>query len=162
MGVITTVWRKEHFNFFRRSIRHFFFSQNFLIFRKNMRIFVLFEVLARNMAGLEPHLASQCQHQQAVNYKEKNSNNLDNPTGPLHFPIIGSALFMPRKLIHITMAGKWLQKYGPVVGLVFGSRNTIAVCGAREVLEVLQREEFQARPISAFFKERSFGKRLGK
>jgi hypothetical protein len=60
------------------------------------------------------------------------------------------------------MAGEWLQKYGPVVGLVFGSRRTIAICGAREVLEVLQREEFQARPISNFFTERSFGKRLGK
>jgi hypothetical protein len=60
------------------------------------------------------------------------------------------------------MAGKWLQKYGPIVGLVFGSRRTIAICGAREVLEVLQREEFQARPTSSFFKDRSFGKRLGK
>lgn len=83
------------------------------------------------------------------------------PPGPLHFPVIGPAFSVPRKLVHITLAGEWLQKYGPVVGLAFGSRKIIAICGAREVLEVLQREEFQARPTSMFFKERSFGKRLG-
>jgi hypothetical protein len=49
-----------------------------------------------------------------------------------------------------------------VVGLVFGSRDVVTICGGREVLEVLQREEFQARPFVTFFKERSFGKRLGK
>lgn len=123
---------------------------------------MLFEVFRRNMIELEPPLVCQCQHQQTVNYKEKNSNNLDNPTGPLHFPVVGSALFKPRKLVHITMAGEWLQKYGPVVGLVYGSSRIIAICGAREVFEVLQREEFQARPNNAFVKERSFGKRLGK
>jgi hypothetical protein len=60
------------------------------------------------------------------------------------------------------MAEKWLQKYGPVVGLLFGSRRVIAICGPHQVLEVLKREEFQARPTSEFFKERSFGKLLGK
>jgi hypothetical protein len=65
--------------------------------------------------------------------------------------------------MHLTMAGKWIQKYGPVVGVVFGSRASIvAICGGREVLEVLQREEFQARPFGTFITERSFGKRLGK
>jgi hypothetical protein len=60
------------------------------------------------------------------------------------------------------MAGKWLEKYGPLVGLMLGTRSTVAVCGAREVIEVLQTEEFQARPHGSFFKDRSFGKRLGK
>jgi hypothetical protein len=97
-------------------------------------------------------------------YLERKFSNylFGNSTGPPYLPLIGSALFVPRKLVHLTMAGKWLQKYGPVVGLVFASRKIIAICGAREVLEVLQREEFQARPTGLFSKERSFGKRLGK
>jgi hypothetical protein len=59
------------------------------------------------------------------------------------------------------MAGEWRQKYGPVVGFLTAVRNVVAVCGPHEVLEVLHREEFQARPISKFFYDRSFGKRLG-
>jgi hypothetical protein len=60
------------------------------------------------------------------------------------------------------MAGDWRRKYGPVVGLLFPSRIIIAICGPDEVLQVLQREEFQARPRTQFFKHRSFGKILGK
>jgi hypothetical protein len=64
--------------------------------------------------------------------------------------------------MHIPMAGEWRQKYGPVVGFpVAGNRLIVAVCGPHEVLEVLHREEFQARVIHRFFTDRSFGKRLG-
>jgi hypothetical protein len=60
------------------------------------------------------------------------------------------------------MAGKWLEKYGPVVGLMFGSKKAVAVSGAKGVLEVLRREEFQGRPESSRVKDISFNKRLGK
>jgi hypothetical protein len=59
------------------------------------------------------------------------------------------------------MAGEWRQKYGPVVGFITATQNIVAICGPHEVLEVLHREEFQARPIHKFFYDRSFGKRLG-
>ncbi|KAJ4434999.1 hypothetical protein ANN_23571 [Periplaneta americana] len=61
----------------------------------------------------------------------------------------------------MTMAGEWRQKYGPVVGFFLGPRTAVAICGPREVLEVLRREEFQIRPDGDFFRERSFGKKLG-
>jgi hypothetical protein len=60
------------------------------------------------------------------------------------------------------MAGSWLQKYGPVVGLMFGSRKVIAVSGSKAVLEALLRDEFQGRTESFRLKETSFNKRLGK
>jgi Cytochrome P450. len=59
------------------------------------------------------------------------------------------------------MAGPWLEKYGPIVGLLLGSIPMIAVSGPREVLEVLCRNEFQGRPDGAEVRERSFNKRLG-
>ncbi|KAJ4434996.1 hypothetical protein ANN_23568 [Periplaneta americana] len=85
----------------------------------------------------------------------------DFPPGPPYLPILGSTLFLPRKLVHVTMAGEWRRKYGSVVGLFFGHRTVVAICGPKEVLEVLRREEFQVRPNSDFFKARSFGKKLG-
>jgi hypothetical protein len=60
------------------------------------------------------------------------------------------------------MAGKWMEKYGPVVGLLLGPRKAVAVSGARTVFEVLRREEFQGRTESSKLKEASFNKRLGK
>jgi hypothetical protein len=60
------------------------------------------------------------------------------------------------------MQKKWLKKYGPVVGLMYGSHPTIAVVGAETVLEVLRREEFQGRPDSFNARDRAFNKRLGK
>jgi hypothetical protein len=63
--------------------------------------------------------------------------------------------------MHFAMAREWRQKYGPVVGFLTASRNVVAVCGPHEVLEVLHREEFQARTVNKFFYDRSFGKRLG-
>jgi hypothetical protein len=60
------------------------------------------------------------------------------------------------------MAGNWLDKYGPVVGLMFGSKKALAVSGAKAVLEVLRRDEFQGRGESSSLKDRSFNKRLGK
>ena len=82
-------------------------------------------------------------------------------SGPPYVPVLGSSLYLLRKHTHIPMAGEWRQKYGPVVGFITAVRNVVAVCGPHEVLEVLHREEFQARPFSKFFSDRSFGKRLG-
>jgi len=59
------------------------------------------------------------------------------------------------------MAVEWRQKYGPVVGFLTAAQNIVAVSGPHEILEVLHREEFQARAIHNFFSDRSFGKRLG-
>jgi len=83
------------------------------------------------------------------------------PPGPPYVPVLGSSLYLLRKLMHIPMAREWRQKYGPVVGLLTASRKVVAVCGPHEVLEVLHREEFQARITNKFFSDRSFGKRLG-
>jgi hypothetical protein len=63
--------------------------------------------------------------------------------------------------MHISMAEEWRQKYGPVVGFLTPTQNVVAVCGPHEVLDVLHREEFQARLIHKFFTDRSFGKRIG-
>jgi len=81
--------------------------------------------------------------------------------GPPCFPIVGSVLFLPRKYPYLIMAGNWLEKYGPVVGLLFGSRKAVAVSGANAVLEVLHRKEFQGRTDSSRLKDMSFNKRLG-
>jgi hypothetical protein len=59
------------------------------------------------------------------------------------------------------MSGSWLEKYGPVVGLLLGSAPLIAVSGPHAVLEVLRRDEFHGRPDSEEIRERSFNKRLG-
>ena len=60
------------------------------------------------------------------------------------------------------MAGNWLEKYGPVVGLLFGTKKAVAVSGANAVLEVLHRVEFQGRTERFRLKDMSFKKRLGK
>ena len=60
------------------------------------------------------------------------------------------------------MQKKWLKRYGPVVGLMYGSHPAIAVIGGEESLEVLRREEFQGRPDSFNARDRAFNKRLGK
>jgi hypothetical protein len=61
----------------------------------------------------------------------------------------------------MTMAGSWMEKYGPIVGLMMGSTPVIAVGGPREVLEVLRRDEFQGRPDDQHTRDRNFNKRLG-
>lgn len=60
------------------------------------------------------------------------------------------------------MVKKWINDYGPVVGLMFGSHPAVAVIGAKQVMEVLRRDEFQGRPYTFNAKHRSFNKRLGK
>jgi hypothetical protein len=60
------------------------------------------------------------------------------------------------------MVKEWQKKYGPVVGLMFGSQPTVAVIGAQEVLEVFRREEFQGRPDTFNSRDRAFNQRLGK
>ncbi|KAJ9584216.1 hypothetical protein L9F63_021441, partial [Diploptera punctata] len=95
----------------------------------------------------------------AINWFTQKPKNF--PPGPPMLPLIGSLPFMPRNLIHYTMAGEWRKKYGPVVGCSFGTSKMVAVCGPQEVLEVLRRDEFQGRPKGDFFKERSFNKYLG-
>jgi len=59
------------------------------------------------------------------------------------------------------MSGNWLEKYGPLVGLILGSSPVIAVGGPREVMEVLRRDEFQGRPDVENVREGNFNKRLG-
>jgi hypothetical protein len=59
------------------------------------------------------------------------------------------------------MSGKWLQTYGPVVGLMFGSRKALAVIGPQSVLEVLHRDEFQGRPLVSSVTASIFNRRLG-
>jgi hypothetical protein len=76
--------------------------------------------------------------------------------------VVGSIPFIPAKNVQFTMAKKWKKEYGSVVGLMFGSKPTIAVIGAEEVLEVLRREEFQGRPDTFNSRDRAFNKRLGK
>jgi hypothetical protein len=60
------------------------------------------------------------------------------------------------------MAGQWMERYGPVVGLLFGSKKAVAVSGGKAVLEVLRRGEFQGRSQTARVKDISFNKCLGK
>lgn len=83
------------------------------------------------------------------------------PPGPPRFPILGSLLFLPRKYPHLIMSGKWAETYGPVVGLMFGSRKALAVSGPKTVLEVLHRDEFQGRTVNSRMQERLFSKRHG-
>jgi hypothetical protein len=60
------------------------------------------------------------------------------------------------------MSGSWLEKYGPVVGLMVGSTPHICVCGVREVMEVLHKEELQGRPYHLVdISQRMFHRRLG-
>jgi len=65
------------------------------------------------------------------------------------------------KNVHLTLSGSWLEKYGPIVGLMLGSIPIIAVSGPHEVLEVLRRNEFEGRPDGPEVRERSLNKRLG-
>lgn len=83
------------------------------------------------------------------------------PPGPPYVPVLGSSLSLIRKHLHIPMAVEWRQKYGPVVGFLTAAQNIVAVSGPHEILEVLHREEFQARVLHKFIYDRSFGKRLG-
>lgn len=83
------------------------------------------------------------------------------PSGPPCVPLLGSLPFLPRKHIHLTMSGSWMEKYGPIVGLIVGSAPVVTVAGPREVMEVLRRDEFQGRPDDNHVRERNFNKRLG-
>jgi hypothetical protein len=59
------------------------------------------------------------------------------------------------------MSGNWMEKYGPIVGLIVGSAPVVAVAGPHEVMEVLRRDEFQGRQDDDHIRERNFNKRLG-
>ncbi|XP_069672282.1 methyl farnesoate epoxidase-like [Periplaneta americana] len=83
------------------------------------------------------------------------------PPGPLCLPIVGSVPFIPPQHVQFTMCGKWRKRYGPVVGLMFGSKPTVAIVEPKAVLEVLRREEFQGRPDNFNSRDRAFNKRLG-
>lgn len=82
-------------------------------------------------------------------------------SGPPYIPILGSLPFIPRKHIHLTISGSWLESYGPIVGLMLGSKPVIAVGGPREVIEVLRRDEFLGREEDDNVPDRNFHKRLG-
>jgi hypothetical protein len=76
-------------------------------------------------------------------------------------PVIGSFPFVPTENAQFTMQEKWLKKYGPVVGLMYGSHPVIATVGGEATLEVLRRDEFQGRPDTFNARDRAFNKRLG-
>jgi hypothetical protein len=60
------------------------------------------------------------------------------------------------------MSGSWLEKYGPVVGLMLGSKPHICVSGVREVMEALHKDELQGRPENFFdTSQRKSDRRLG-
>ncbi|KAJ9577737.1 hypothetical protein L9F63_005730 [Diploptera punctata] len=82
------------------------------------------------------------------------------PPGPPCLPIIGSFPFVPSTYLHFHME-KWAKRYGPVVGLMLGKQPVIIVCKPKQVLEVLQRDEFQARPENANFRLDTFNRKLG-
>ncbi|XP_034236789.1 methyl farnesoate epoxidase-like [Thrips palmi] len=83
------------------------------------------------------------------------------PPGPPRLPLLGSLPFIPGSLIHLHAEEHWRRRYGPVVGLTTGSSQTlIVVCGAEEVLSILNQEHSQMRPAGTV-KLRSFGKSLG-
>ncbi|XP_069672288.1 methyl farnesoate epoxidase-like [Periplaneta americana] len=83
------------------------------------------------------------------------------PPGPPYYPIVGSAPNFPIKFLHLHMAEKWLSQYGPLVGLMLGAKKCVAVCGPKEVLEVLRREEFQGRHQNVLIRDRAFDKKIG-
>jgi len=66
--------------------------------------------------------------------------------GPPCVPLLGSIPFLRSKNFHFQME-EMREKYGPVIGLKFGTKNAIAICGTKEVEEALKRDEFQGRPI---------------
>jgi hypothetical protein len=64
--------------------------------------------------------------------------------------------------IHLTMSGSWLQKYGPVVGVMVGSIPHIIVSGVRWLREALHRDVLQGRSYHlADPSQREFQRRLG-
>ncbi|PNF20447.1 Methyl farnesoate epoxidase [Cryptotermes secundus] len=83
------------------------------------------------------------------------------PPGPPCLPVVGSIPFIPAKHVQFTMVKKWKKQYGPVVGLMLGSKPALAVIGAEECLEVFRRDEFQGRPDTFNSRDRAFNKRLG-
>ncbi|XP_026676510.1 farnesoate epoxidase-like [Diaphorina citri] len=82
------------------------------------------------------------------------------PPGPPNHPLIGGLLSMPSGETHFTQQ-EWLTKYGGVVGIMMGPRPGLFIQGAPYVQDALKKPEFQGRPHTADFKERSFGKFLG-
>lgn len=95
------------------------------------------------------------------NYAKDTAKLKNYPPGPRRWPIVGSLPSTPGKLIHLHAEQHWRPKYGSLVGLFTGGRTMVMVCGAEEVLAVLNHERCQARPEGFAFTERSFGERLG-
>ncbi len=89
-------------------------------------------------------------------------NDLNLVAGPPRWPIVGTLPYQPGQLIHLYAHKHWLPKYGPLVGLCAGPRTVVVVCGGEEAMAVLNHEHCQARPDGFSFKERSFGRQLGK
>ncbi|XP_076032688.1 methyl farnesoate epoxidase-like isoform X2 [Oratosquilla oratoria] len=52
-------------------------------------------------------------------------------------------------------------KYGPVVGIFFGSQPAVIINGYTAVREALHNEDLNGRPDSVLLSERTWGKRLG-
>ncbi|KAI5696008.1 hypothetical protein M8J75_006849 [Diaphorina citri] len=82
------------------------------------------------------------------------------PPGPPNYPLVGGLLSMPSIDLHFTQQ-EWLTKYGGVVGIMMGPRPGLFIQGAPYVQDALKKPEFQGRPETHDFKERSYGKIMG-
>lgn len=81
--------------------------------------------------------------------------------GPPNYPFVGGTLSLPQADIHLKQE-EWKRQYGFVVGAMLGPQPAVFIQGYPYVQEGLKKAEFQGRPQTPDFKERSFGELLGK
>ena len=65
--------------------------------------------------------------------------------GPPCLPLIGSIPFIQMVNFQLYME-KARDKYGPVIGMKLGTKNTIVFCGPKEVQEAFKIDDLQGRP----------------
>lgn len=71
-----------------------------------------------------------------------------------HFPLLGTEPYKN--------AGKLSEKYGPIIGLRFGSFQSVLINDARLIKEATNNPAFSGRPKMPMFSDRSNGKHEGK